>query len=337
MPNTTGGSKWRPMALNNSKHAHVSKYAFEHMEIPFPTYSSACDRTTSPTKINIIVSNIPLINARIMNLTFLSLGATMNLLIVLVILSKSSMRTSWHLYIVSMACSNMLILMEPLEEVLKWLFDVKMKLNMDYVCLINFDVSIITIAILKFMLYINIFQRQTPFGYVLVKRYTTVKAIFLVWVSCTMSIAIGLHIYDFFEGDMADMYVWSTFMFSVLPLIIFVVLDSLIIYELMILKAIEGSWRSNQLRHYYMLVIIGIVFFLIRAPYRIARAINFIEPKALCCTDGKREVLYFMAKTFPIIFAVIYISLSTEFRKSLQEILRCQCQPSNETHVDIIV
>nr|XP_034173752.1 uncharacterized protein LOC117601277 isoform X2 [Osmia lignaria] len=287
MPNTTGGSKWRPMALNNSKHAHVSKYAFEHMEIPFPTYSSACDRTTSPTKINIIVSNIPLINARIMNLTFLSLGATMNLLIVLVILSKSSMRTSWHLYIVSMACSNMLILMEPLEEVLKWLFD-----------------------------------RQTPFGYVLVKRYTTVKAIFLVWVSCTMSIAIGLHIYDFFEGDMADMYVWSTFMFSVLPLIIFVVLDSLIIYELMILKAIEGSWRSNQLRHYYMLVIIGIVFFLIRAPYRIARAINFIEPKALCCTDGKREVLYFMAKTFPIIFAIIYISLSTEFRKSLQVCLK---------------
>ncbi|XP_076389944.1 uncharacterized protein LOC143264857 [Megachile rotundata] len=317
----------------------IVHYTFEHMDAldhPFPTISTS-PKSTSPTKINVIASSIPIAHARIMNLVFLSLGGSLNLLIIIVIFSRSSMRTSSNLYIVSMACSNLLILMEPLEEVLRWFFDVNMMLNMDYVCLINFDVSVITIAILKFMQYVNIFEEYTPFGHVLLRRYTTIKAIFLVWVACTISIALGLHIYDFFEGDMADMYVWETFMFTILPFTVFVVLDYLVIYELIILKYIEGSWRWKELRHFALLVIIAIFFFLIRAPYRIARAINFIEPKALCCTDSRREVLYFMAKTFPIIFAIIYISFSTEFRKNFQEILRCRYLFPNKTLADVDV
>ncbi|XP_043250709.1 uncharacterized protein LOC122396410 [Colletes gigas] len=288
------------------------------MEVSFPIFSSTPPRTTTPTKINIIVSSIPLSTTRIINLTFLSLGTSLNLLVILVIVFKSSMRTTINLYFVSLACSNMVILIEPLEEVLRWFFDVDMKLNMDYVCLISFDVSVITIAILKFQLYVNIFHHQATFGQVLLKKSTALKGILLTWSAGIISIAIGLHIFDYFEGDMADIYVWDTMLFIGPPFIICVALDTLILYELMVLKALEGSWRSNEIRYYFIFVIVAIAFLLIRTPYRVARAINFMIPKASCCTERKREVLYFIAKTYPTMVPIIYIALSSEFREAVQ-------------------
>ncbi|CAL7934007.1 unnamed protein product [Xylocopa violacea] len=304
------------------------------MEVSFPIFPTVTPKHEShkmnPTKINIIVSSIPLADTRVINLILLILGATLNLSIILVIVSKPCMRTCFNLYIVSLACSNMLILLEPLEQILQWFFDISMKLNMDYICLINFDVSVITIAILKFVLYINIFQDQLPFGHTLLRRFTTIKGIILVWSASTISLAIGLHIYDFFEGDMADIYVWNTIMFIIMPLVISLALDSLIIYELTILKAIEGSWRTKELKHYLMLIIMAIAFFSIRMPYRLARAINFIEPKAPCCTDKMREVLYFIAKTFPTVFSLIYILLSYDFHEAVQETLKYKYRKSHE-------
>ncbi|XP_016908824.1 uncharacterized protein LOC107995681 [Apis cerana] len=278
------------------------------------------------TKINTVVLSLPLSDARIINLVLLVLGTSLNLLIILIIVCVPSARTSKNFYIVSLACSSMIILIEPLEEILKWFFDVNMKLNMDYVCIINFDISIITIVVLKFVQYVSIFRNQISFGHVLLKKYTTVKGILLIWSSCIISLAISLHIYDYFEEDMPDIYICITIMFITMPLIISASIDALIIYELKILKKIEGSWRMNELRHYIMLVVITIAFILIRIPYRLARAINFLEPKASCCTDDKREVLYFMAKMYPFVFSLIYISLSNEFHEIIMTILKNGCQ-----------
>lgn len=205
------------------------------------------------TKINTVVLSLPLSDARIINLVLLVLGTSLNLLIILIIVCVPSARTSKNFYIVSLACSSMVILIEPLEEILKWFFDVNMKLNMDYVCIINFDISIITIVVLKFVQYVSIFQNQISFGHVLLKKYTTVKGILLIWSSCIISLAISLHIYDYFEEDMPDIYICITIMFITMPLIISASIDALIIYELKILKKIEGSWRMNELRHYIML------------------------------------------------------------------------------------
>lgn len=205
------------------------------------------------TKINTVVLSLPLSDARIINLVLLVLGTSLNLLIILIIVCVPSARTSKNFYIVSLACSSMVILIEPLEEILKWFFDVNMKLNMDYVCIINFDISIITIVVLKFVQYVSIFRNQISFGHVLLKKYTTVKGILLIWSSCIISLAISLHIYDYFEEDMPDIYICITIMFITMPLIISASIDALIIYELKILKKIEGSWRMNELRHYIML------------------------------------------------------------------------------------
>ncbi|KOX80626.1 Viral IAP-associated factor like protein [Melipona quadrifasciata] len=212
----------------------------------------------------------------------------------------------------------MVILIEPLEEMLKWSLGANMKLNMDYVCMISFDVSIITISILKFMLYIGIFREQVSFGHEILKKTTTLKGILLTWSSCIISIAIGLHIYDFFEEDMADIYVWFTIMFISMPMLISIAIDALIIYQLHILKEIEGSWRMRELRQFVLLVVITIAFLTIRMPYRLARAISFLLPKASCCTAGKREGLYFMAKAYPTAFSLIYIALSNDFRDIFQ-------------------
>lgn len=65
-------------------------------------------------------------------------------------------------------------------------------------------------------------------------------------------------------------------------------------------------------------MIVAIAFCAIRTPYRVARAVNFIAPKASCCTDSKREILYFIAKTFPAVCSIIYIMLSGEFHEALK-------------------
>ncbi|KAK1135019.1 hypothetical protein K0M31_007792 [Melipona bicolor] len=230
------------------------------MEIPntlqdFHNRKTTVPRGTkkSPTKINVITLSIPLFDARIINLVLLTLGTSLNFLIILTIVCKPSMRTSSNLYVVSLACSNMVILIEPLEEMLKWSLGVNMKLNMDYVCMISFDVSIITISILKFILYIGVFREQVSFGHEILKKTTTLKGILLTWSSCIISIAIGLHIYDFFEEDMADIYVWFTIMFISMPMLISIAIDALIIYQLHILKEIEGSWRTRELRQFVLL------------------------------------------------------------------------------------
>ncbi|KAG6799113.1 melatonin receptor type 1B-B-like [Apis mellifera caucasica] len=295
-------------------------------DVTFPIFPTKPSKKNRSTKINTVVLSLSLSDARVINLILLVLGTSLNLLIILIIVCVRSARTSRNFYIVSLACSNMIILIEPLEEVLKWFFDVNMKLNMDYVCIISFDVSIITIAILKFIQYIGIFRDRVSFGHALLKKYTTVKGILLIWSSCIISLAISLHIYDYFEEDMPDIYICITIMFITMPLIISLSIDALTIYELTILKEIEGSWRMDELRHYIMLVVIAIAFILIRMPYRLARAINFLEPKASCCTDDKREVLYFMAKMYPFVFSLIYISLSNEFHEIIMTILKHGCQ-----------
>lgn len=158
------------------------------------------------------------------------------------------MRTVTNLYVINLACSNMVILIEPFENVLRWYFDVDISLNMDYVCMISFDVSVVTIAVLKFQLYIEIFQQHTPFGQRLLKKRTAIKGIFLIWSATIISLAIGLHVYELLERDMAHIYVWNSFMFITMPFIIFFALDALILYELRILREIEGSWRMKELK-----------------------------------------------------------------------------------------
>ncbi|XP_076658828.1 uncharacterized protein LOC143362493 [Halictus rubicundus] len=289
------------------------------MEIWFPTMTPMPSRTTTATRINLVKPSIPQTPARIMDLTFLSLGVTLNLFIILVISSKASMRTATNYYLVSLACSNMVILVEPLQEILRWLFLVDKKMNMDYVCLISFDVSVITIAVLKFQLYINVFRQHTFLGKQLEKKHVAIKGISLIWSASIISVAIGLHIYDFYEGDMADIYVWNTFLFIILPFLIFVALDCLILYNLIIFKEIDGSWRLKELQHCIMLMVITMAFFLIRTPYRVARAINFIWPKMWCCTDSKREILFFIAKSFPAVFSIIYMASSSEFHSAFKK------------------
>ena len=225
---------------------------YHNREITFPVMITRATKK-GPTKINVITLSIPLFDARVINLVLLTLGTSLNFLIILAIVCKPSMRTSANLYVVSLACSNMVILIEPLEEMLKWSLEVNMKLNMDYVCMVSFDVSIITLSILKFILYIGIFREQVSFGHEILKRTTTMKGILLTWSSCIISIAIGLHIYDFFEDDMADIYVWFTIMFIGMPTIASIAIDALIIYELYVLKEIEGSWRTRELKQFVLL------------------------------------------------------------------------------------
>lgn len=201
-------------------------------------------------KINMVVlSLLILFDTYVVNLILLILGTSLNLLIVLIIVCVPSARTSRNFYVVCLACLN-IILIEPLEEIFICFFDVD--INMD-VRIINIDVSIIMIVIIKFVQYIDIFRNQISFDHVSLKKYRTVKGILLIWSLCIISIAIFFHIYNYFKKDMWNIYICITIIFIIMPLIISVSIDALTIYELKILKEIEELWRMKELRYYIIL------------------------------------------------------------------------------------
>ncbi|XP_076238928.1 uncharacterized protein LOC143182071 [Calliopsis andreniformis] len=288
--------------------------------MPLSLYTNFTTNSNS-TKINIMTSHIPLPTRRIINLLLLIGGANLNFLIILVIVFNFCMRTPMNLYIISLAYSNMVILLEPLEQILYWFFNISTELNMDYVCLVNFNVSIVTIVILKLQLYLNTFKQHETFGQPLINMLGIIKNILLIWILNIMALTIELHTFEYAAENTRYIYIWNTFTFTSIPCILFVVIDSFSLYQLMVLKMVEGSWRTKELQQFYMLVATGITFFCIRLPYRLARAINFIAPTSACCVDKTREILFFIAKTYPIVFPIIYITLSSEFRAAFQEML----------------
>ncbi|XP_029168236.1 pyrokinin-1 receptor-like [Nylanderia fulva] len=294
-----------------------------YLEDPFPHFQTDPIAATNPTKMNNIIPIIPEPVRNIMDFTLLVGGTSLNALLALIIVSNSSMYNSTNCYIVSLALSNLTILLEPFQQVFRWIFKINLMMNLDYIFLVSFGASILTIIILNIEAYVVICQKYGPLHKSFVKISTAIKGILFIWIMCIMLTAMELHLYDHFEKEIVyDIYVSSTVMFLIFPCFIFIMLDCFILYDLVISKSIIGTWPSKDIERFTFLVGITTGFFLTMIPYRIVRAIDLLTIS--CCSDTTIELVYTMVKIYPMILPIIYFIISKEFHQVLKTMLCCR-------------
>lgn len=233
---------------------HDIKDIHTYLESRFPRIQTDSIVTTNPTKMNIIIPIIPESVRNIMDFTLLVAGTSLNALLGLIIVSNSSMYTSANCYIMSLALSNLTILLEPFQQVFRWIFHIDLMMNLDYIFLVSFGTSILTIIILNIEAYVTICQKSWPLHKSLVKISTAIKGILFIWIMCIMVTAMELNLYDYYEEEIVyDIYVSSTVMFLIFPCFIFIMLDGFILYDLVISKLIIGTWPSKDIKCFIFL------------------------------------------------------------------------------------
>ncbi|KYN33041.1 hypothetical protein ALC56_12675 [Trachymyrmex septentrionalis] len=268
--------------------------------------------TTNPTKMNIIIPIIPATVRNIMDFTLLVVGISLNAFLGLFIVLNSTMHTSTNCYIVGLVLSNFVILLEPLEQVLNWIFDIRLEMNLDYVFFMSFVTSNLTIILLNIETYVVICQKNSPLLKPLLKISTAIKGILFIWAICTMATAIELHLYDHFVKEiMYDIYVSSTIMFLIFPCFIFILLNYFILHDLILLKS-QTETLSKDMKRFISLVGIYTGFFVTMVPYRIARAITLITQSH--SNNMAIEITYTMVKMYPTILPIICFIIWKESR-----------------------
>lgn len=204
--------------------------------------------------MNIIIPIIPEHMRNIMDVTLLITGVSLNAFIGLFIALNPTMYSSTNCYIVGLVFSNFVILLEPLERIFEWISDIHLEMNLDYVFMTSFATSILTMVLLNIEMYIVICQKNSPLRKSFLKISTAIKGILFIWTTCIMMIAMELNLYDHFEKEVVyDIYVSSTILVLIFPCFIFIMLDSFILYDLMILKSISGTWPSKDTERFIFL------------------------------------------------------------------------------------
>lgn len=225
-----------------------------HIEKPFLYVQTDPITTTVSTKMNIITPVIPEYMRNIMDLVLLITGVSLNAFLGFFIALNSTMYSFTNCYVVSLVFSNFIILLEPLERIFKWISDIHLEMDLDYVFMISFATSILAMTLLNIKMYIVICQKNSPLHKSILKISTAIKGIMFIWTTCIMATAMELHLYDHFEKEIVyDIYVSSTVLFLIFPCFIFIMLDSFILYELIISKSISGTWPSKDTERFIFL------------------------------------------------------------------------------------
>ncbi|XP_070527025.1 pyrokinin-1 receptor [Cardiocondyla obscurior] len=273
-----------------------------YVEVPFPRIKMEPVTTTHPTKINIVVPVIPEPARNIMDLVLLTAGVSLNASLGLFIVLNSTMYNSTNCYVVSLVLSNFVILFEPLMRICEWIFGIHLKINLDYVFIMSFGTSILTIILLNVETYIVICQKNSPLRKSFLKASSAIKGIIFIWTAIVMAASIELHLYDHFEKEIVDdIYVSSTVMFLIFPLLVFIILNYFILYNLTMSKSTSGTWPGKDVKRFVFLIGVHMGFFLTVVPYRVTRAISLISRR----NDTMIEITYTMVKTYPIILPII--------------------------------
>ncbi|XP_019700930.1 uncharacterized protein LOC109504663 [Harpegnathos saltator] len=281
------------------------------------------DTYLNPTKMNTIIPIIPKPTRDIMDLVLLLLGCNLNVLLGLVILLNSSMRTTANCYIMSLVCSNLMILIEPFKQALRWIFDMHLRINLDYIFLVTFGTSVLTTVQLHIEAYVVICHQSSRLRAPLLKISTAVKGILFIWIMSVVLTCTELHLYKHYEKEvMYDICVSSTVMFLMFPCFIFVMLDSFILYDLITMRSIDGTWSSKDIERFLLLVSITVGFVFFMMPYRVARSLTLIT--SFCCSDLAIEVVYTMVKMYPTVLPITCFVMSEKFRRALEVMLHCQ-------------
>ncbi|KAI4495149.1 hypothetical protein M0804_001350 [Polistes exclamans] len=280
--------------------------------------------TTESTKLNIITITFSEYIQDAIDMPLVILGICINLSIILVVALNPSLRVSTSYYVISLVISNMVIMIEPSQRILRSIFKFKIPINLDYIFHISFYTSLLTIVIFGIENYIGTCERHASIYAFFGKASNTIKRLLFIWLVSIMITAMELHLYEHFEeDDMDDIFAASTIMLLVFAFLILSLIHFAIFYEMFLLKLIEGQWRRNDLDNFCLSLSLAVMYFLTMVPYRIAKIITSLNPKAKwCCSTRLIEIFYLLIKIFPITSMIVCYVASEKFRKGFQNIIR---------------
>lgn len=195
----------------------------------------------------------------IMNHLLLILGIVLNLLIIIVITFNSSMHKSTSCYILSLVLSNLILLLDTLQNVLAWWYNIQMNLDLQFITDVTFKASILTLVMLTIDRYLLICSTNSvsiynSIGITVPKFKTAAKSVIIIWIMISMATAMELHLYVQFEWEVPykhnvdpaiQIFVISTFIFLFLPSGLIIFLVSLMAYELEKLRLIGEISKKN--------------------------------------------------------------------------------------------
>ncbi|KAK2582814.1 hypothetical protein KPH14_008901 [Odynerus spinipes] len=283
--------------------------------------------TIESTKINVIAITFSEYTQDAVDLFLSILGLSLNLSIVILVALNSCLRVSTSCYAISLVGSNLVILIEPTRRILRSIFQLNLPVNLDYVFHVSFYSSVLTIVMFSIENYIAACDRHASLykSYVIVSK--TLRKLIIVWSVSVLITAMELHLYEHFEKeDLHEIYAASTIMFLVLPFFTLLLLHCAIFYELLLLKSIEGKWRQREFDNFRLSFGLTIAFLFTMVPYRIAKVVMALNPKATwCCSAKQMEILYILIKIFPIACPAVCYSAYDKFRKVLEDTIRRRC------------
>lgn len=183
----------------------------------------------------------------IADLSIFSIGLFLNTVVLVAILANRRMHTSIGCYTISITISNFVILLNVLDDVLRDLFAIEIKLDIDFVGRVTLQTSSMTLVILALDRYIAICRRGTDWHRSTRKASTAVKGVLAVWSYATVATAMELHLYDHFRTrTIINIFCWSTAMYVLLPTIVIALLSVLIAMEISDNREIEASKRTGN-------------------------------------------------------------------------------------------
>ncbi|KAI4494374.1 hypothetical protein M0802_009057 [Mischocyttarus mexicanus] len=290
----------------------------------FQKHKNSSTMTTESTKLNIITITFSEYTQDAVDMLLVTLGMSLNLSIILIVALNPSLRVSTSYYVISLVISNLVIMIEPSQRILRSILKLKIPFNLDYIFQISFYSSVLTIIILGIENYIGTCDRHASIHELFTKPSNTIKRLLFIWLGSIMITAMELHLYEHFEeDDMDDIFAASTIMLLVFAFLILTLIHSAIFYELFLLKSIEGQWRLNDLDNFSLSVSLALMYFFTMVPYRIAKIITSLNPKAKwCCSTRQIEIFYLFVKIFPITSMIVCYVASKKFREGFKNAIR---------------
>lgn len=185
----------------------------------------------------------------IVDLTILTVSSILNVALFVVILSKRRLHNSASCYVMSLTISNFVVLLNVLDDVLKYWFAIAFEPDLDFIGRVSLHSSSLTLVTFTLDRFIAFCRIDSEWHEIAAKTTTAVKAILVIWCYASIASALELNLYEHFRTNtIINIFCWSTGMYVLLPTLVILGLDFILVLELSEYReVITTKWSPRDL------------------------------------------------------------------------------------------
>lgn len=186
---------------------------------------------------------------KIVELIILITGFILNVLVLLAIIVRNSMRTSTGCYLLNLVICNFIALLDILGNVVDRWFNLNFKPDVDYINRVTLLVYIFTITVFSVDRYIIFCCSKFSWRITLTEISTAAKGIFIIWSFASIFTAMEFNLYDKFQRQtVINLYIFTTIIYLIMASSIIIILNIIIIIQIIENKIDSGEekWRMKD-------------------------------------------------------------------------------------------